>query len=201
MLALRFLAIFTWVCILDCCADDAAGVPRFEALARLLQAAHTTDLPVVDRVDILAFSFSDPEDDPSDPETETFLVRPASPVVPDGTATIPSPEISVTAHASTVVKGKDAKRIADDWRSLRFQPNGAFCHVPTYGLRFYRDGTVIFSVSICWKCHNFYMPVIDPRTGQASVALYGFDDNAAAKKLLNDLRRLVPHPKIRHPRL
>ena len=201
MLLLRFLAISTFVCLLDCSADDNTGDARFDSLARIIQAAHTTDLPVVDRVEIFALSFPDQKDDTADPQTETFMVRPGSSSDTDEPAIIPSPEISVTPHASTVVTAKDAKRIANDWRSLTFQPNGAFCHIPIYGLRFFRDEEEIFSVSISWKCHNFYMPKIDPQTGRPSVTLYGFKDNAAAMKLLNDLRRLLPHPRIRHPRL
>lgn len=201
MLYLRALTIAAVACGSPCVGDDNTGVAHYEALARLVQAAHTRDLPTIDRVEVFALSFADEGDDASSPESETFLVRPASPAAQNGAATLATPEISVSSHASQAVVGKDAKRIADDWRSLVFEPNGALCHVPTYGLRFFRDDELLFSVSVCWKCHNFYMPAIDSSTGTTSVILYGFDDNAPAKKLLNDLRRLVPHPQILYPRL
>lgn len=200
MLFLRVFALSAFVCIYPCAGDDLSSVARYEALGRIVQAAHTTDLPTIDRVEVLALRSSD-NDGEADPQSDRFLVRPAAPAVNEEPATLPSPEISVTSHSLRVLTAKDAKRVADNWRSLEFQPNGAFCHIPAYGLRFFRDGELIFSVSVCWKCHNFYLPTIDPQTGRPSVILYGFDDNAAAKKLLNDLRRLVPHPEIRHPRL
>lgn len=200
MLYLRILVLVTVFCIRPCNGDDTA-LPRYEALARIVQAAHTTDLPAIDRVKIFALSFAEEDGDELNPESEVFLVRPASPKAHNGSVTLASPEISVPSHASRAVVGVDAQRISDNWRSLTFKPNGAFCHVPTYGLRFFRDDKLMFSVSICWECHNFYMPAIDPQTGEPSVVLYGFSDNAAAKKLLNDIRRLVPHPNIEFPRL
>lgn len=201
MRSIQSLAAFAAFRVISCFGDDVPGVAGYEALARIVRAAHTTDLPVVDRVEVLVLSSSDAGHDSRDTRQRTFLVRPASSNDSDGTTTIPSSEISVTPHSSRILALKNAKRIADDWRSLSFRRNGAFCHVPTYGLRFFRDEELIFSVSVCWKCHNFYLPVVDQQTGRASVALYGFDDNSAAKKLLNDLRRLLPHPDIRHPRL
>ncbi|QDT04850.1 hypothetical protein K227x_32470 [Rubripirellula lacrimiformis] len=199
MLYLRILAIAAVVCVRPCDGDDTS-VPRYEALALVVQAAHTTDLPAIDRVEIFALSFAE-EDGDAPTESKVFLVRPAPPNALNDSVALASSEIAVRSHASRSLVGVDAKRIADDWRSLTFEPNGAFCHVPTYGLRFFRDDKLMFSVSVCWKCHNFYIPAIDSQTGRPSVMLYGFDDNAAAKKLLNDLRRLVPHPNIRLPRL
>jgi len=76
MLYLRILAIVIVVCIRPCDGDDTA-LPRYEALARIVQAAHTTDLPAIDRVEIFALSLAKEEGDASRPESEAFLVRPA----------------------------------------------------------------------------------------------------------------------------
>lgn len=40
---------------------------------------------------------------------------------------------------------------------------------------FFRKEDLLFSVSISWKCHNFYLPAIDQKSGQPRVLLYGFD--------------------------
>ncbi|MCC9602224.1 hypothetical protein LOC67_16840 [Stieleria sp. JC731] len=202
MLILRTCVIAATVFIRPCTGDEIPATPRYQTLANLVQAAHTTDLPVVDRIEVLALPVLDDDEDPEPAlQSETFLIRPASPKTENGSLVIPSSEISVRSLSSKVFGAKDAKRIAADWRALEFQPNGAFCHVPTYGIRFYRGDDLIFNVSVCWKCHNFYLPAIDPDSGKPSAILYGFDDNAPAKRFLNDLRRLVPHPHIKHPRL
>ena len=199
---LRTYAIAAALCIGPFALGETPESPRYQAFATLVRAAHTTDLPTVDRIEVLALPLLDDKGNAdAAPQSEKFLVRPASPKPENGATVISLSEISVRPHSSKVFAGKDATLIADDWRSLTFQPNGAFCHIPTYGIRFYRGEDVIFSVSVCWKCHNFYLPTVDPESGQPSVKLYGFDDNAAAKRLLNDLRRLVPHPRIQYPRL
>jgi hypothetical protein len=48
-----------------------------------------------------------------------------------------------------------AQRIADLWRKL---PPGeqARCHVPPFGLRFYRSGELQLQASICWACNNIF---------------------------------------------
>ncbi len=200
MLSLRFLVIVSVACVSPCDGNDHATVAHLEALARVVQAAYTTDLPAIDRVEVLALSLDDQDDNAPKAKAEAFLVRPASEATADGSVTLGAPEISAVAYTSRSFDGRDAERISDNWRSLDFKPNGAFCHVPAYGLRFYRDDMLLFSVSICWECRNFYMPAIDPHTGRPSVILYGFNDNAAAKKLPNELRRLVPHPDIKRSR-
>ncbi|WP_413432565.1 hypothetical protein [Crateriforma spongiae] len=201
MLKLQTCILIAAIFIRPCAADEPPDARRYQSLASLVQAAHTTDLPVVDRIEVFALPVFDHEEnrEPT-PQSDTFLVRPESPKTDDSTV-ISLSEISVRPISSKAFDAKVAKRIADDWRALKFRPNGAFCHVPTYGIRFYRGDELIFNVSVCWKCHNFYLPAIDPDSGQPSSILYGFDDNAPAKRLLNDLRRLVPHPHIKYPRL
>ena len=202
MQILQTYAFVAALCLSARAGDEDSERLPYQALSGLVQAAHTTDLPAIDRIEVLALPLLDAEENAdAAPQSRTFLVRPASPKPENGSLVIPASEIAVRPLASKVLAAKDASRIADDWRSLTFQPNGALCHIPTYGIRFYRGEELIFSVSVCWRCNNFYLPTIDPGSGQPSVKLFGFDDNAAAKRLLNDLRRLVPHPQIQHPRL
>ncbi len=46
-----------------------------------------------------------------------------------------------------------AQQIASFWRAL---PRGrqSRCHIPPFGLRFYRNGELQLQASICWKCDN-----------------------------------------------
>ncbi len=50
---------------------------------------------------------------------------------------------------------ESAQQIANLWRQL---PSGAFarCHIPPFGLRFYRDGELQLQASICWQCDNIF---------------------------------------------
>ncbi|WP_051073409.1 hypothetical protein [Rhodopirellula europaea] len=161
-------------------ADDTnKSSATFAALARMTQAVHTSSLPDVDRIEVCALN----GDDKPGADDDVFPVR--------------SNELLVSVHSVIVLTDANCKRIADDWRALKFRPNSTFCHIPAYGLRFYQGDNLVFSVSVCWKCRNFYIPKIDPVTGHAGMLLYGFDDNSASKRLLNDLKRLLPHPSIR----
>ena len=51
--------------------------------------------------------------------------------------------------------GEPAQQIANLWRHL---PPGAFarCHIPPFGLRFYRNGELLLQASICWQCDNIF---------------------------------------------
>ncbi len=60
---------------------------------------------------------------------------------------------------------------------------------------FYRDDKLIFETTVCWKCHNFHMPRVDPTTGTAEMILYGFKNDAKSKKLLALLQKHLPLPK------
>jgi hypothetical protein len=48
-----------------------------------------------------------------------------------------------------------AQQIADLWRHL---PSGeqSRCHIPPFGLRFYRNGELQLQASICWECDNIF---------------------------------------------
>lgn len=206
LLVTSFIIFGAACCLGHCVAQDhikhePAGVLQFESLARMVRLTHSQDLPAIDRVEVFALAFATSKHESPKTDLGDFLVRPAVPSVENDPASLRSPEILAKIIASKSVTGKTAKMIANDWRSLEFEANGAFCHIPAYGVRFLRGDHVLLSAPMCWKCHNFYIPSIDPSTGHAGVDLYGFDDNSAAKKLLNDLRRLLPHPQIQYPRI
>lgn len=181
--------------------QDKTAISHYERLSRMVRLAHTEALPSVDRVEVFSLAFATGKREPAKTDSESFQVRPALPSAGNDPLILPSPEILAGIIASKVLTGKSAEKIADDWRSLQFKPNSTFCHVPAYGLRFFREERLLLSVAVCWKCQNFYLPSVDPSTGRAGVVLYGFDDNAASKKLLNELRRFLPHPQIKYPRL
>ena len=101
--------------------------------------------------------------------------------------------VEVAAHVT--IDGKKCKVITDAWRSMTFQPNGALCHVPPYGIRFFRNEKLLFETTVCWKCHNFYMPEIDSQSGEMKLLLYGFKDDSHAKRLLTVLQKQFPLTK------
>jgi hypothetical protein len=60
------------------------------------------------------------------------------------------------AHAPRVtLAGADVQLAADLWRAL---PAGelARCHIPSYGLRFFRAGALVVEASLCWECDNAF---------------------------------------------
>ena len=196
---LRVVTIASVACVSTCIADDNTGVPL--PLWQIVQTRHSSDLAGIDRVRVFALSFADVGGDASRLQPKTYLVRPASPVAQNGSVILDSPAISVTSLALRTITGMNAQRIVDDWRSLNVNRCGSLCQKPTYGIEFYRGNTLAFKVAVCWKCQKISLPTIDPTNGDRAVALYGFDDNASAKKLLSELRRLVPHPQIPDPPL
>lgn len=58
--------------------------------------------------------------------------------------------------SKTVVKvsGSSAQQIAELWRKLP-EKMPFRCHLPPFGLRFYKDEKLILQGSICWECNNF----------------------------------------------
>ncbi len=81
--------------------------------------------------------------------------------------------------ATKIVEDKQARAIANIWRSQAFDLNySGMCHEPPYAIKFYDRGKVVLYASICWACSNIVTlePVI---SGQ------GFNsDSRAAKTLL-----------------
>ncbi|MCA9190562.1 MAG: hypothetical protein KDB03_02320 [Planctomycetales bacterium] len=90
------------------------------------------------------------------------------------------------------IKGNRCKAIVETWRHLSFRENGALCHTPPYGLRFYREDKLLFETTICWECHNFNIPEFDEESGQIRMLLVGFDDDHNSRKLLKQLMEALP---------
>ncbi len=161
-------------------------------LSNIARFAYTESLPNADRIELYTLSKVTAEDESengAEKSPERFLLSAGGYDEKDVTL------IYVGVDSHVTIQGNDCKNIVETWRSLEFQPNGAFCHTPPYGIRFYRDDKLIFETTVCWKCHNFHMPRVDPTTGTAEMILYGFKNDAKSKKLLALLQKHLPLPK------
>lgn len=60
---------------------------------------------------------------------------------------------SVAGEASPRLRGTAATEVAALWRGL---PPGEMmrCHIPGFGLRFWRGEEMVVLASLCWKCNN-----------------------------------------------
>lgn len=83
--------------------------------------------------------------------------------------------------------GQEAEDFAQIWRTRQFDMYCFLAHEPFYGLRFYRDGQLVFETSLCWRNCNFSMVNGDSKRQQ-----WGFYD--VDEKLLTRLQELVPLP-------
>ena len=163
------------------------------SVAHVTRLAYTESFPDIDRIELFTLS-SDfdgklPPAEKPKPEQmskDKFLLR-SFDGSPLGTE---NPYMDVQTHVT--IKAERSKEIVSTWRKLKFRPNGAFCHAPPYGVRFYKDNVLIFETTICWKCHNFFVPDYDPETGEVKMVIYGFDDNANSRKLLSLFQRALP---------
>ena len=162
------------------------------SLSRMSALAYTEAFPDVDRIELYTLLLeSKLRDEQLDalPSNEKFKIGSSNGF---GGADI---YVEVAAHVT--IDGKKCKDITDAWRSMTFQPNGAFCHVPPYGMQFFRKEKLLFETTVCWKCHNFYMPEIDSQSGEMKLLLYGFKDDSRAKKLLAVLQKHLPLTKTK----
>lgn len=163
------------------------------ALERITILAHTDALPKCDRIEILAISMGNENAEAAKDGGET----PGADASPQRFPVKPYRK-EATIHKSKIVVGAAAETIHKTWRALEFSPGGALCHMPVYGLRFFRDDQLIFETSVCWKCHNFYVPDIESVSAENKVGArwYGFERNATAMRLLKILRKHLPHPVL-----
>ena len=53
------------------------------------------------------------------------------------------------------------------------------CHMPVYGYRLYRSGSLIRETSICWECSNYFVEIY-PGVSE----WYGFDSDSKSAQLL-----------------
>lgn len=173
--------------LVSCSAQDSSQLK--ESLSLMSALAFTEAFPEVERIElytlVLDSKLKDAPQEGASPER--FKIG--------SSIGFANAEIFVAVDSHVTIDGKKCKEITDAWRSLTFQPNGTLCHVPPYGVRFYRNDKLVFETTVCWKCHNFYMPEIDPKSGEMKLLLYGFKDDSHAKKLLAIFQKHLPIPK------
>lgn len=188
--AIRLLLLFISIVLCVSVYSQEEKALR-SSVAEVTRLAFTESFPEVDRIELFRLRVSDKSVPPKEPNVEQmskdkFLVRSFDGSVRDNEKSY----IDVDSHVT--IKAGNCKEIVETWRKMKFKPNGAFCHAPPYGVRFYKDDKLLFETTICWKCHNFFIPEYDPESGELKMVIFGFDDNANAKKLLNLFQRALP---------
>ncbi len=188
--AIRLLLLFISIVLCVSVYSQEEKTLR-SSVAEVTRLAFTESFPEVDRIELFRLRVSDKSVPPKEPNVEQmskdkFLVRSFDGSVRDNEKSY----IDVDSHVT--IKAGNCKEIVETWRKMKFKPNGAFCHAPPYGVRFYKDDKLLFETTICWKCHNFFIPEYDPESGEIKMVIFGFDDNANAKKLLNLFQRALP---------
>lgn len=150
------------------------------------ETLYTEDLPEITSVEVFALSGNPSDGAAADAR---FPIRPYD----ESSAVVASKEIS----------GASAQAVAKLWRKLKPGAVHTACHLPVYGLRFYREAKnemgsekqLLFETSICWKCANFSVPQIYPG---GSFTWFYFDaaskDAVALKELLQST---VPNPNAK----
>jgi hypothetical protein len=106
--------------------------------------------------------------------------------------------MKIAKDAPTVhVQGEVAQQIAHLWRQL---PTGqeARCHIPPFGLRFYRRNELLVQGSVCWGCNNIF----GEESGESFA--YAFDGQHAYSQLLfalleNILENILDQSLWAHP--
>ena len=189
----RFVLALLCIAVACVCSTNAQEANDIRvSLARMSALAYTESFPNVDRIELFTLDLDHrhKEKAPDDPTQERFQIGGKQ-----GFGGGETFEIFVEVVSKVTIDGKKCKDMTDAWRSLSFQPNGALCHTPPYGVRFYRENKLLFETTICWECHNFYLPEIDPKTGEMKLQLFGFKNDSHAKKLLAIFQKELPIPK------
>jgi len=52
-------------------------------------------------------------------------------------------------EATKTVEGDEARRIAALWRTQKYLPYSASCHLPAYAIKFYSEGKVLAYATLC----------------------------------------------------
>ena len=95
------------------------------------------------------------------------------------------PASSFPIYATVVVENSEASALSDLWRELP-QGEQMRCHIPPYGLRFYKGGQMIVEASICWQCNNIWARSDDVDS------VYTFDSSARiSRRLLEMLHEMA----------
>jgi len=88
-----------------------------------------------------------------------------------------------SVEATKTIEGVEAQKVAQLWRSQKWDRSAFACHRPVYAIKFFSHGKLIFYASICWECHNVYFLEPDTRKIVGSV---GFNSaSGKGRELLN----------------
>ncbi len=80
------------------------------------------------------------------------------------------------------LEGSKAQHVKELFQELE-PDRPARCHAPAWGLAFFEQETLLFAVTLCYQCSNFYVYTDDGRD------LFGFDpDEAHAVALRQELK-------------
>lgn len=74
---------------------------------------------------------------------------------------IPLQHVDLKIVRHVTLTGDRAEAVAQLWRKQEFNWNileSALCHEPGFGLRFYSGANLLLETSLCFSCHNFYLP-------------------------------------------
>ncbi len=130
----------------------------------------TYGLPPVDRVEILRFSRQHSDVSQA---TDVFMNQ--------------------DVVARKMVAGPEAEEIGKLWRHLPHGGDGAMCHNPPFGLRFFEGRKTVFETTICWSCANFSIEM-----GPFGLGTVGFAPQSRnAQELLGTLRLEMMTPEER----
>lgn len=155
---------------------SAQDIEDFRAnTSKLLAHAFTDSIPDADRIDLFHITGAVERDKKIGDVFE-----------------IAGKDVSFVVASKRILRGKNCEKIMDAWRRLRIPDGtgGAFCHTPPYGIRFYRGNDILLETTICWECHNFYMPTIDKDTGALRLSLQSVEDKG--NRLFEVLNEIIP---------
>lgn len=188
----RYMLNVAFFCLLSGIAMGQDTAILQDTVSNIARFAFTESLPNADRIELYTLSevtMESKKELAMEKSPERFLLSAGGYGGNDET------RIYVGVESHVTISGIDCKAVVETWRGLDFRPNGAFCHTPPYGIRFYRDDKLIFETTVCWECNNFHMPRVDPKSGTAEMQLYGFQNDSQAKKLLALLQKHLPLSK------
>ena len=101
--------------------------------------------------------------------------------------------------ATTEVTGPQARELMNIWHTQSYVYEGdVMCHAPGYRMRFYRNGSQLIEVTICFNCHNIYFYKGGAAYRQVILgSLYSMSHSHqdASPKLHAFLDKLFPNPK------
>lgn len=89
--------------------------------------------------------------------------------------------------ATKTLEGRDARIVAQLWRSQRYGGRNYSCHLPVYAIKFFSRGKLVVYASVCWECDNIVF--IEPNL--KSTLGFGADGNQG-RQLLSVFKNAFP---------